>query len=77
MRFSVEETDWERMRGQYAKAWSIWRSDAGRWYATRLTKALSRAQMDANLAMTVHADGAEELRALLAEQERLAAGVPA
>ncbi|MEV8632041.1 hypothetical protein AB0395_10325 [Streptosporangium sp. NPDC051023] len=71
----MEEADWQRMRGQYAAAWSIWRSDAGRWYATRLTRALSRAQMDANLAMTVCAEDAEELIALLAEQEQLAAGV--
>ncbi|GLK15352.1 hypothetical protein [Streptosporangium carneum] len=76
MRFSAEEADWERMRGQYARAWSIWRSDAGRWYATRLTRALSRAQLDADLAMTVYADGMEELRELLAEQERRASGVP-
>lgn len=73
---TVEETDVEHVLGRYAGTWSIWRSDTGRWYATRLTRALSRDQLAANLAMTVHADDAEALDALLTEQERLATATP-
>lgn len=47
--------------------WVVWRSDAGRWYATR-TGDLTDAQLQAGYAMTVAADDASGLRALLAEQ---------
>ncbi|MFD0886589.1 hypothetical protein ACFQ08_18745 [Streptosporangium algeriense] len=66
-----------RVLGRYVGTWSIWRSDTGRWYATRLTRALTRDQLDANLSMTVHADDAEALDELLTEQERLASAAPA
>ncbi|WP_433238761.1 hypothetical protein ACQPYK_31375 [Streptosporangium sp. CA-135522] len=72
MRLSAEDAAWGRMRDRYAGAWSIWRSDRGRWYATRRTGALSRAEMDAGLVMTVFGDDADELTAILAEQERFA-----
>ncbi|MBA9007368.1 MULTISPECIES: hypothetical protein [Thermomonospora] len=47
--------------------WTVWRSDAGRWYATR-TRDLTDAQLQAGYAMTVAADDAEGLRARLARQ---------
>ncbi|MFF4414836.1 hypothetical protein ACFYY8_20100 [Streptosporangium sp. NPDC001559] len=72
----MKETDVERVLGRYAGTWSIWRSDTGRWYATRLIRALSRVQLDANLSMTVHADDAEALDELLTEQERMASAAP-
>lgn len=49
--------------------WIVWRSDAGRWYATR-TRDLTDAQLQAGYAMTVAADDAPGLRGLLQEQAR-------
>lgn len=49
--------------------WQVWRSDAGRWYATR-SGDLTDAQLQAGYAMTVAADDASGLRALLREQTR-------
>ncbi|MFG2071392.1 hypothetical protein SAMN05421874_110126 [Nonomuraea maritima] len=49
--------------------WTIWRSDAGRWWATR-HHPLSAAQRGAGCAMTIDADDAEGLRDLLQDQER-------
>lgn len=51
--------------------WSIWCSDAGRWYATRHV-APTAEQADAGCDHTVDADTPEDLAARLAEQERLA-----
>ncbi|WP_018655397.1 hypothetical protein [Actinomadura flavalba] len=48
-------------------AWLVWRSDAGRWYATRRGD-LTDAQLEAGQAMTVAADDEPGLRALLTEQ---------
>ena len=47
--------------------WQVWRSDAGRWYATRSSD-LSDAQLQAGYAMTVAADDSAGLRRLLREQ---------
>ncbi|RAY13514.1 hypothetical protein DPM19_20935 [Actinomadura craniellae] len=47
--------------------WIVWRSDAGRWYATR-SGDLTDAQLRAGYAMTVAADDSTGLRALLVEQ---------
>lgn len=47
--------------------WQVWRSDAGRWYATR-TGDLTDAQLQAGLAMTLASDDEPGLRALLADQ---------
>jgi hypothetical protein len=49
--------------------WLVWRSDAGRWYATR-SGDLTDAQLQAGYAMTVAADDATALRELLLEQTR-------
>ncbi|MBP2703188.1 hypothetical protein JOL79_05155 [Microbispora sp. RL4-1S] len=71
MRFSAEDAAWSELRSEYAGRWSIWRSDAGRWYATRMTRSLSRAEMDRGMIMTGSGESADELRALLTAQERL------
>jgi hypothetical protein len=49
--------------------WLVWRSDAGRWYATR-SGDLTDAQLHAGHAMTVASDDSPGLRGLLAEQAR-------
>ncbi|GAA2407487.1 hypothetical protein [Nonomuraea africana] len=49
--------------------WTIWRSDAGRWWATR-HHPLSAEQRDAGCAMTIDADDPEGLREQLRDQER-------
>ncbi|MEU7882594.1 hypothetical protein [Microbispora bryophytorum] len=71
MRFSAEDAAWRQLSSEYAGRWSIWRSDAGRWYATRLTRSLSRIEMDRGLIMTACGESAEELHALLTAQEGL------
>ncbi|MET7460308.1 hypothetical protein [Nonomuraea sp. NPDC005501] len=48
--------------------WTIWRSDAGRWWATR-HQPLSDAQRDAGCAMTIDADDPDDLRERIREQE--------
>jgi hypothetical protein len=53
--------------------WQVWRSDAGRWYATR-SGDLTDAQLRAGCAMTVAADDPEGLRRLLLGQARGEAG---
>ncbi|WP_433327052.1 hypothetical protein [Spirillospora sp. CA-294931] len=49
--------------------WLVWRSDAGRWYATR-SGDLTDAQLQAGNAMTVAADDSSGLIELLADQRR-------
>jgi hypothetical protein len=49
--------------------WLVWRSDAGRWYATRGGD-LTDAQLQAGHVMTVAADDAGGLRVLLLDQRR-------
>ncbi|MGI5167922.1 hypothetical protein ACQEU3_26590 [Spirillospora sp. CA-253888] len=49
--------------------WLVWRSDAGRWYATR-SGDLTDAQLQAGYAMTVAADDSAGLRDLLLDQRR-------
>jgi hypothetical protein len=53
--------------------WLVWRSDAGRWYATR-TGDLTDAQLQAGYAMTVAADDSGGLRELLRDQQDKEAG---
>ncbi|GAA3410061.1 MULTISPECIES: hypothetical protein [Streptosporangium] len=47
--------------------WTIWRSDAGRWWATR-HHPLTSAQRDVGCAMTIDADDPEGLREQLLDQ---------
>ena len=49
-------------------AWHVWRSQAGRWWATRLGHIRPSAGRDADYAMTLDADTADGLRAALAAQ---------
>ncbi|GLW24394.1 MULTISPECIES: hypothetical protein [Microbispora] len=72
MRFSAEDAAYRQLSSEYAGRWSVWRSDAGRWYATRMTRSLSRIEMDRGLIMTACGESADELRALLMVQEGLA-----
>ncbi|WP_406318895.1 hypothetical protein OHA77_16205 [Streptosporangium sp. NBC_01639] len=62
--------DWEiSVRGMLATrypGWVVWRSDHGRWFATR--PPLSRAEEDAGSARTVYADAPEDLAACLKDQ---------
>jgi hypothetical protein len=51
--------------------WHIWRSDAGRWWATRLVSEGADRGHEARWAMTVDADTADELRAELKLQDEL------
>jgi hypothetical protein len=48
--------------------WTIWRSDAGRWWATR-HHPLTKAQRDTGCAMPIDADDPAGLRDQLREQE--------
>ena len=49
--------------------WLVWRSDAGRWYATR-SGDLTDAQLEAGYAMTVAGDDDAGLEDLLRDQRR-------
>ncbi|MEV7008314.1 hypothetical protein [Streptosporangium sp. NPDC051022] len=53
--------------------WTIWRSDAGRWWATR-HHPLTSAQRDLGCAMTIDADDPEKLREQLRDQQDLSDG---
>lgn len=51
--------------------WTIWQSDAGRWWAAR-QRPLTPAQRAAGCLMTVDADQPDGLRRQLRDQERRA-----
>jgi hypothetical protein len=51
-------------------AWHVWRSQAGRWWATRHGHIRRADERDPDFAMTVDADTAGELRDALAFQRR-------
>lgn len=53
--------------------WVVWRSDAGRWYATR-SGDLTDAEISAGLAMTLASDDEPGLRVQLDGQARADAG---
>ena len=58
------------LEGDYP-AWHIWRSQAGRWWATRLGHArppAGTAAAEPEFALTLDADTATELRQALARQ---------
>ena len=50
-------------------AWHVWRSQAGRWWATRLGHVRPPGDRDEEYALTLDADTAGELRAALAGQD--------
>jgi hypothetical protein len=51
--------------------WHIWRSNAGRWWATRTGPVVRRAELGAARVMTVDADDEDLLRDQLLVQARL------
>ena len=51
--------------------WHIWRSNAGRWWATRTGTVLRRQDLGTARVMTVDADDATALRDQLARQASL------
>lgn len=67
----AEAQDWDsaalaRLRERYT-AWSIWRSDAGRWWATRHAE-ITRTDRVAGAERTVDADDSVQLAAVLDQQ---------
>ena len=55
--------------------WHVWRSNAGRWWATRTGSVLRREDLGTGRVMTVDADDASSLRSQLHAQIRLDRGV--
>lgn len=51
--------------------WHIWRSNAGRWWATRTGSVLARDELGTGRVMTVDADDESGLRGQLAAQAGL------
>lgn len=51
--------------------WHVWRSSAGRWWATRTGTVLDRDDIGAGRVMTMDADDPQALRAQLERQSRL------
>ena len=51
--------------------WHVWRSNAGRWWATRTGMVLRREDLGIGRVMTVDADDEGALREQLAAQTRL------
>lgn len=51
--------------------WRIWRSNAGRWWATRTGSVLQREALGTGRVMTVDADDEHSMREELATQARL------
>ena len=55
--------------------WHVWRSNAGRWWATRTGSVLRREDLGAGRVMTVDGDDVSSLRDQLLAQIRLDRGV--
>jgi hypothetical protein len=54
-------------------AWHAWRSNAGKWYASRLGCTLTDSAIEAGAAMTVAGqDDPQQIHDLLCKQERIA-----
>jgi hypothetical protein len=51
--------------------WHVWRSSAGRWWATRTGTVLRRDDLGVGRVMTMDADDVQALRAQLERQTRL------
>jgi len=51
--------------------WHVWRSNAGRWWATRTGSVLRREDLGTGRVMTVDADDASSLHSQLLTQIRL------
>ncbi len=67
-------TGWDERIGQLEAefpGWRIWRSNAGRWWATRTGSVLRREALGTGRVMTVDADDEQNMRKELAVQARL------
>jgi hypothetical protein len=60
-------TDLTQLASSYP-GWHIWRSQAGRWWATRIGRAAWDNHQDPDFAMTIDADTLDELAIELARQ---------
>jgi hypothetical protein len=71
-------TGWDELAAQLAvefPGWHIWRSSAGRWWATRTGLVLRREELGTGRVMTLDADDAKALREQLTIQANLDAGL--
>jgi hypothetical protein len=68
----VHEVDGLKRLAESFPGWSIWRARAGRgpgdWYATRKAYAISNAEVNAGLCMTVYASTLDSLARVLDAQ---------
>lgn len=67
-------TGWDERLAQLEleyPGWHIWRSNAGRWWATRTGSVLRRDDLGTGRVMTVDADDEPGLRELLVTQKGL------
>jgi hypothetical protein len=67
-------TGWEELvAGLEARfpGWHVWRSSAGRWWATRTGTVLRRDDLGVGRVMTMDADDVRALRAQLEQQSHL------
>jgi hypothetical protein len=65
---------WDELSAQLAiefPGWHIWRSNTGRWWATRTGPVLRREDLGSGRAMTLDADDAPALREQLTVQAEL------
>jgi hypothetical protein len=65
---------WDNPSAQLAAefpGWHIWRSNTGRWWATRTGSVLRREDLGSDRVMTLDADDEDTLREQLAYQTRL------
>ncbi|MEU8040834.1 hypothetical protein [Streptosporangium sp. NPDC049078] len=72
---SADIKDLDELAAEFP-GWTIWRSDTGRWWATR-HEPISTAEEHADVHRMVDADTLDELSPLLADQEQRAAKVEA
>jgi hypothetical protein len=65
---------WDELAARLAvefPGWHIWRSNAGRWWATRTGSVMRREDLGTGRVMTLDADDENVLRVQLATQARL------
>ena len=59
-----------QIQGEFP-GWHIWRSNAGRWWATRTGSVLRREELGTGRVMTIDADDEKDLREQLVAQSGL------
>jgi hypothetical protein len=65
-----DHADLTRVSSSYPE-WHIWRSQAGRWWATRIGREAWDSHKDPDFAMTVDGDTLEDLGVELASQTQI------